>query len=72
MRDTDGIPCPWKLKGHALERSWNGKQGASTARGRCECGWYYPGWTGTMSIVVLSHRDHLRRVKLAKAEAADE
>jgi hypothetical protein len=63
--DTDGIPLPWKLKGHALERSWSGKQGASNARGQCECGWYFKGWTNQMASVVMSHRSHLRREKLS-------
>lgn len=61
--NTDGIPMPWRMRGHALERSWSGAQGASNARGRCECGWYYQGWTSLMSSVVMAHRAHMRRAK---------
>jgi len=69
LGDTDGIPLPWKLKGHALERSWSGKHGASNARGQCECGWYYKGWTNNMGMVVLAHRSHLRRERLARLQS---
>jgi hypothetical protein len=64
VMDTDGIKRPTQVKGHALRREWEGKQGTSRADGTCECGWRFPGWTHTMSMVVSAHRSHLRRVKL--------
>ncbi len=46
------------VSSHKLELSWSGA-GDDYARGRCECGWHFKGWTHRQRDVRLAHQRHL-------------
>lgn len=56
------------IKGHKLTRSTSGA-GSGYARGECECGEFYKGWTERVGDVVRWHQSHLYAIKAAKAAA---
>lgn len=51
-----------RIRGHRITHSRSGANDAY-ARGHCECGWKYPGWTHYRSAVTQSHQNHLWTVK---------
>jgi hypothetical protein len=60
---------PLRIKGHKLEHSRSGVNDAY-ARGRCDCGWVFKGWTHYRSSVQFSYRQHLEVVKMRAEKAA--
>lgn len=51
----------YRVAGHKLKHSRSGAQDAY-ARGDCECGWTFTGWTHWKRDVVSSHNSHLKHV----------
>jgi hypothetical protein len=48
-----------RLKGHKLTTSWGGCED-TYARGTCECGWVFKGWSERMGEVRKAHQSHLQ------------
>ena len=58
-----------KLKGHKLTLRWSGVSD-DYARGSCECGWTFKGWTHRQRDVRFSHGSHLTAVVAASMHDA--